>query len=51
MSRLPDELLARIKREVPLEDLCREYAIGLSGSGKNLLIHGDRQLVELILVK
>jgi len=37
MSRLPDELLARIKREVPLEDLCREYAIGLSGSGKNLL--------------
>ena len=37
MSRLPDELVDRIKREVPLEDLCREYAIGLSGSGKNLL--------------
>jgi len=37
MARLPDETLARIKAEVPLETLCREHAIELSGSGKNLL--------------
>ena len=37
MARLPDELVERIKREVPLEDLCREYRIELTGSGKNLL--------------
>ncbi|MFT6241895.1 MAG: hypothetical protein ACJAQT_003995 [Akkermansiaceae bacterium] len=32
MARLPDELINRIKREVPLEDLCREYSIELSRS-------------------
>lgn len=37
MARLPDELIDRIKREVSLADLCREYSIELSGSGKNLL--------------
>lgn len=37
MPRLPDEILTRIKAEVPLEALCREHAIELSGSGKNLL--------------
>ncbi|MFN9025498.1 MAG: CHC2 zinc finger domain-containing protein [Akkermansiaceae bacterium] len=37
MARLPEELVERIKREVPLEDLCRDYGIELSGSGKNLL--------------
>ena len=37
MARLPDELVERIKREVALEDLCKEYDIELSGSGKNLL--------------
>jgi len=36
MARLPDELIERIKREVPLTDLCREYGIELSGHGKNL---------------
>lgn len=37
MSRLPEATLARIKAEVPLETLCREHAIELTGSGKNLL--------------
>jgi DNA primase len=37
MARLPDELVDRIKREVALADLCTEYGIELSGSGKNLL--------------
>jgi len=37
MARLPEELLTRLKREVPLEVLCREHGIELSGSGKNLL--------------
>ena len=37
MARLPDELIDRIKREVALEDLCRDYGIELNGSGKNLL--------------
>ena len=37
MPRLPDELIDRIKREVPLVDLCREYGIELTGGGKNLL--------------
>jgi len=36
MARLPDELIERIKREVPLTELCREYGIELSGHGKNL---------------
>ena len=37
MPRLPDELINRLKTEVPLTELCREYGIELSGSGKNLL--------------
>lgn len=37
MARLPDELVDRIKREVALTDLCAEYGIELTGSGKNLL--------------
>ena len=37
MARLPEEILTRIKAEVPLEALCREHGIELSGSGKNLL--------------
>ncbi len=37
MARLPEETLARIKAEVPLEALCSEHGIELSGSGKNLL--------------
>ena len=37
MPRLPEELIERIKREVPLVDLCREYGIQLNGGGKNLL--------------
>jgi len=37
MPRLPDELIERIKRDVPLAELCAEYGIALSGSGKNLL--------------
>jgi len=36
MARIPDELIERIKREVPLTELCREYGIELSGHGKNL---------------
>jgi DNA primase len=35
--RLPDELIERIKAEVPLSDLCREYGIELTGYGKNLM--------------
>lgn len=37
MARLPDDLIERIKAEVPLVDLCREYGIELSGHGKNLM--------------
>ena len=37
MARLPEETLTRIKAEVPLDVLCREHGIELSGSGKNLL--------------
>jgi DNA primase catalytic core len=37
MARLPDELIERIKAEVPLVDLCREYGIELTGHGKNLM--------------
>ena len=37
MPRLSEELIERIKRDVPLTELCKEYDIGLSGSGKNLL--------------
>ncbi len=37
MARLPDELVLRIKSELPLAELCREYGIELKGSGKNLL--------------
>ena len=45
MARLPDDLIARIKKEIPLEELCRDYGIELAGSGKNLLgkcpLHDD----------
>jgi len=37
MARLPEELIERIKAEVPLVDLCREYGIELTGHGKNLM--------------
>lgn len=37
MPRLPEDLIERIKRDVPLTDLCRDYGIELSGSGKNRL--------------
>lgn len=37
MPRLPEEILARIKAEVPLQDICREHGIELIGNGKNLL--------------
>ena len=37
MAKLPEDLIARIKKEVPLVELCSEYSIGLNGSGKNLL--------------
>lgn len=37
MPRLPEDLIDKIKKEVPLAELCREYGIELSGSGKNLL--------------
>ena len=37
MARLPDDLIERIKAEVPLVDLCREYGIELTGHGKNLM--------------
>ena len=39
MPRLPEELIERIKREVSLVELCRDYGIELNGSGKNLLGH------------
>ena len=29
MRRIPDDELARLKREVPLADLCRDYGIEL----------------------
>ena len=37
MARLPEDLVTRIKKEVHLTDLCREYGIELTGTGKNLL--------------
>ncbi len=37
MPRLPDDLIQRLKTEIPLTDLCREYGIELKGSGKNIL--------------
>ena len=37
MARLPEELIDRIKAEVPLVDLCREYGIELTGHAKNLM--------------
>lgn len=35
MARIPDELIERIKREVPVADLCREYGIELKPKGKD----------------
>jgi DNA primase catalytic core len=37
MPRLPEDLIEKLKRDVPLSDLCRERGIELSGTGKNLL--------------
>jgi DNA primase catalytic core len=37
MPRLPEDLIEKLKRDVPLADLCREKGIELSGTGKNLL--------------
>ena len=37
MPRLPEDLIGKLKRDVPLADLCREKGIELSGTGKNLL--------------
>lgn len=36
MARIPDELIERIKAEVPLADLAREYGIELKAKGKDL---------------
>jgi DNA primase catalytic core len=36
MARIPDELIERIKREVPVADLAREYGIELKPKGKDL---------------
>lgn len=36
MARIPDELIERIKAEVPLADLAREYGIELKPKGKDL---------------
>jgi hypothetical protein len=35
MPRIPDELITRIKCEVPLTELCREYGIELKPKGKD----------------
>ncbi len=35
MARIPEELIERIKREVPVADLCREYGIELKPKGKD----------------
>jgi DNA primase catalytic core len=46
MARIPDELIERIKREVPLEKLCAHYGLQLSPRGKDLAakcpFHEDR---------
>jgi len=36
MARIPDELIERIKREVPLEKLCAQHGIQLQPRGKDL---------------
>ena len=36
MARIPDELIERIKAEVPVADLAREYGIELKPKGKDL---------------
>jgi DNA primase len=47
MARIPLELIERIKREVPVADLCREYGIELKPKGKDLFAccpwHEDRE--------
>lgn len=35
MARIPEGLIERIEREVPLTDLCREYGIELKSRGKD----------------
>ena len=36
MARIPQELIDRIKQEIPLADLCHEYGIELKPKGKDL---------------
>jgi DNA primase catalytic core len=47
MSRIPNEQIERLKREVPVTDLCREYGIELQPKGKDLFAccpwHEDRE--------
>jgi len=37
MARIPDEELARIKSQVTVEDLCRDYGIELTRMGPDNL--------------
>jgi DNA primase len=48
MARVPDEELARIKSQVAVEDLCRDYGIELRRTGPDNLMglcpfHEDRE--------
>lgn len=47
MRRIPDDELARLKREVPLADLCRDYGIELKPHGADLVglcpFHDDHE--------
>ena len=47
MARIPDDELERLKREVPLADLCRRRGVELKGQGENLVascpFHDDRE--------
>ena len=46
MSRIPEEELERLKRDVPLRQLVEAYGVELKGSGDNLLglcpFHDDK---------
>src|SRR5271166_5925801 len=39
MARIANELIERIKREVPMAEVCREYGIELKPQGKDLIGH------------
>jgi DNA primase len=47
MRRIPDDELARLKRDVPLADLCRDYGIELKPHGADLVglcpFHDDHE--------